>query len=521
MITLENYVKGAWQLATRDARPLFNPATGEKIARASSTDIDIWGALEYARDVGNPVVRQLTFAKKGEVLKQMAGVLFGNKRDLFGLSVQNSGVTLMDAGIDLFGAGMVLGDYAALGKELGDTRILTDKMLVELKGMKGEVANYGRQTYHPRRGVAVQINASNFPLWGAMEKFAQSFLAGMPSVISPATSTALVLEQYIRKVTEANILPDGALSFVVGGGSRLVEALNDFDSFAFTGSASTARTIEYELAHNELSPKDNYEKDSINSAFIGPDVEEGSLTWKIAVSQVVTEMTQKSGQKCTATRIVYVPEDKRELFYEAVQNRLSRVVVGNPTDERVAMGPVVSVDEAKSIQRKLHLIESELGVAAPFSGTVNEGLSNGYFLTPAVFTTSEKDVETVYENEIFGPVLTILPYSGKPSEVETFLRRTEGSLVTSAYSNNRDWLEEVAFAAGGHTGRLYIANDASQKSAFGPGIVDSQLTHGGPGRAGNGRELGKLLGMGLYLDDLGIQGPKEMVTHLAPLTPSK
>ncbi|HSK76520.1 MAG TPA: 3,4-dehydroadipyl-CoA semialdehyde dehydrogenase, partial [Thermoanaerobaculia bacterium] len=337
MKTLKSYVRGNWHEAQGGFVTLVNPSTEEEIARASSEGIDFGAVLAYARERGGPALRAMTFAQRSLLLKEMSKVLRDNRDELLDLSAKNTGTTKPDGSFDVDGGSGTLAYYFSIGRGLGERTFLPEGDGVQLAKTEGF---YGRHILVPRHGVAVHINAFNFPIWGFAEKAACALLAGMPVITKPATSTSLATERAIELIVAAGFLPEGALQLIVGSTGDLLDRLGPQDVLAFTGSADTAKMLRSRDNLLEANPRVNVEADSLNAAVLGPDVADGSATWGLFVKDVLREMTQKTGQKCTAVRRILVPAERMDAVQEALAGRLSEVVVGNPADPSVRMGPV-------------------------------------------------------------------------------------------------------------------------------------------------------------------------------------
>ena len=433
---------------------------------------------------------------------------------MLALSAANNGATAADGSFDVDGAGGTLAFYSALGQTLGDRRLLADGDGLQLG--KSE-AFWTRHALVPKRGVALHVNAFNFPAWGFAEKFACAFLAGVPVVTKPATATALTAHRMVEIALESGLLPEGALQLVIGSTGDLVERLGAQDVFAFTGSAATALALR--ARHNLLaaSVRINVEADSLNAAVLGPDAAPGSPLFDLFVADVAREMTQKAGQKCTAVRRILVPRERAGAAAEALAARLGAVVVGDPADAAVTMGPLATAAQlADALDGVAELLATAQLVAGSGARVDGRGApaGRGYFVAPTLLRSEYPLEKTpVHWREVFGPVATLLPYSGGADEAARIVALAEGTLVTSAYSDDREWLAGLLAGAGSSTGRLYVGSTGSQ--GFGSGAALPASTHGGPGRAGGGEELGGLRGLAPYLQRVALQGDRAVVDPLA------
>lgn len=514
MKTLRSFLSGRWHEADGDFQTLVNPATEEPLARASARGADLPGALDWARRQGGPALAALTFGQRGEILKSLGRKLREHREELLVLSTSNNGATLSDGAFDVDGAGGTLAFYGALGLSLGERRILVDGDGVQLG--KSE-AFWSRHALVPRRGVALHVNAFNFPAWGFAEKFACAFLAGVPVVTKPATATALVAHRMVEIALESGLLPEGALQLVVGSTGDLVDRLGSQDVFAFTGSAATALALRGTRNLLAASVRINVEADSLNAAVLGPDVAAGSPLFDLFAADVAREMTQKAGQKCTAVRRILVPRALAGAAAEALAARLAAVVVGDPADPAVTMGPLATAAQLDDALDGIAELLATAGlVAGPGARVDGRGVpaGRGWFVGPTLLRSDLPLEKTpVHWREVFGPVATLLPYSGAADEAARIVALAEGTLVTSAYSDDGAWLAGLLEGAGSSTGRLYVGSTGA--AGFGSGAVLPASSHGGPGRAGGGEELGGLRGLAPYLQRVALQGERARVDPLA------
>jgi 3,4-dehydroadipyl-CoA semialdehyde dehydrogenase len=516
MKTLKSYVCGRWQEGKSGFTPLVDPSTEEVVAQASSEGIDFGAVLDHARDHGGPALRSMTFAQRGALLKDMSKALRDHRDELLDLSRQNNGTTKSDGSFDIDGASGTLAWYASLSKSLGDHQFLVEGEGIQLSRGEGFWAQH---ILVPRHGVAVHINAFNFPAWGFAEKAACALLAGMPVITKPATATALVTERAVEILIEAGILPDGALQLIVGSTGDLLDRLGPQDVMAFTGSADTARSLRSRDNLLAANTRVNIEADSLNAAVLGPDVDvSGSATFNLFLKDVVREVTQKTGQKCTAVRRILVPADRIDAVQDVLIGKLREVVVGNPADPSVTMGPVATASQLKDAVAGI----AELGQAARIvhgAGERIDGVGSpedkGFFVPPTLLRAGDaRNAGPVHEREVFGPVATLLPYDTRAEDAAEIAALGGGTLVTSVYSDDSGWVGDFLSHGGGATGRVYIGSEASAAEAPGSGAALPQALHGGPGRAGGGEELGGLVGVRLYLQRVAIQGSKAFVNGL-------
>jgi oxepin-CoA hydrolase/3-oxo-5,6-dehydrosuberyl-CoA semialdehyde dehydrogenase len=516
MTTLRSHVCGRWVEPRGGFAPLYDPCTEEVIAQTSTAGIDFRETLAFARETGGPLLRGLTFAERAGVLDAMYRALYAARDDLITDSVRNTGTTGKDAKFDVDGATGVLKYYASLGAGLGDRRILADGEGVPL----GRSPRFwGQHVRVPLDGAAVLINAFNFPLWGFAEKAAAAILAGVPVIVKPATSTAFVTARGFEHMVAAKAVPEGVVSLICGSSGDLLDALGSQDVVAFTGSAATALTIRSNRNLLRSGTRVNIEADSLNAAVLAPDAGPGSDTWKLFLHDVRREITQKSGQKCTAVRRLFVPGERAGDVQEALSELLAETVTGNPAAGSVTMGPLSTRDQLEDAVagiRELR-VESDLvyGTGDRIDGAEAEA-GKGFFFGPTLLRSRDAGkAEIVHRREVFGPAATILPYDGSAAAAARLVARADGSLVTSVYSDDEAFVGDFLARGGSYSGRLYLGSQKMAEHAFGSGVALPQSLHGGPGRAGGGEELGGLRALDLYTQRVALQGGRRMVQALA------
>ncbi len=504
---LASYLAGSWSKGSGPATPLVNPATEAVLADVMAGH-DLARAFAYARDAGAAELAKLTFAQRGELCGALAKSIHGAREELIALAIANGGNTRSDAKFDLDGAAVTLSHYAELGARLGNQTLLGDGEPVQV----GRTARMGGQhVWASRRGIAVHINAFNFPAWGTCEKLACALVAGMPVISKPATATALVAHRLAELF--APLLPPGVLQMLIGPAGPLLDHVTPADVVAFTGGSATAAMLRGKLSGVRL----NIEADSLNAAVLAPDVELTSEAGNLFIADVVRDMTQKTGQKCTAIRRVLVPEAKLADVLDALKDRLGGFVVGDPSREDVRVGPLATAaqlaDVRAGIARLAAVTESvhggdgavqPLGVAA----------GKGYFVGPIVRLAKDPATPVMHDEEIFGPVATVAPYSGDAAFAAAFVARGQGCLVSSAYSDDREWVASFVGAAAPWAGRLYLGSSKMASQSPGPGTVLPSLVHGGPGRAGGGEELGGARGLSLYMQRCALEGDASVLKTL-------
>ncbi|MCB9887197.1 MAG: 3,4-dehydroadipyl-CoA semialdehyde dehydrogenase [Planctomycetes bacterium] len=505
MIALSNYVGGSWNAGSGDAKSLHNPATEEILGEVRPGGVDFAAALHHAREKGGPALRAMTFGERAAMLKALSKKLHEHRDELIEISGSNGGNTRGDAKFDLDGATGTLAWYAQLGAGYGDRRHLADGEGAQL----GRTARFwGQHILTTRPGVAVHINAFNFPAWGMGEKMACALLAGVPVVEKAGTPSALLAYRIAQLVVESGIVPEGAFQFIGGSITGMLDLLGPMDTVAFTGSAVTAALIRGNKNLIARNVRINLEADSINSAILGPDAEEGGDTLEQFLGNVTVDMTQKAGQKCTAVRRIFVPEAMVGMVAEALVERLRSTKIGAPLEAETRMGPVASAaqlrDVRAGIDRLTEVAEVLTGGSAPMSGP-------GYFVAPTLLRAKDPAAPVLHELEVFGPCATIVPYSGKVEEVVDLCNRGGGGLVASAYSDDRKFLEPLVHGIAPWHGRVWVGSEKTHGQALGPGAVLPATIHGGPGRAGGGEELGGLRGLMPYMQRTAIQGDRAII----------
>jgi len=513
---LKSFVGGQWYEGNGETATLLNPATEEPLAETSTGGMDFAAALQFARSVGGPALRALTFAQRAEKLQALYDALFACREEFIELSIRNGGNTRNDAKFDIDGATATLLAYVEVGKQLGERQFMNDGTPVQI----GRTPRYtGRHILLPMHGAAVHINAFNFPAWGMVEKAAVALLAGMPVISKPATSTALLAHRVTEVIVDSGALPDGAFSFVAGSVGDLLERMSSQDVLSFTGSGNTANVLRRNAAHTEHAMRINVEADSLNSAVMGPDVETGGEVWQMILNEVVTDVRQKAGQKCTAIRRVFVPPEKLESFCEALQERLDDIVIGNPLESTVRMGPLVSAKQLADVKEGVAVLATQ---ATRVTGSMEPrdliGITDqkGFFMTPHLFRVDDiASAPIVHEREIFAPVVSVLPYKDTAAVI-TACAAGGGSLVSSVYSDDRNFSRDMLIALAPFNGRLTHGSSKAAGISPGPGAVPPMLTHGGPGRAGGGEELGGERGLAFYMQRTAIQGYSALLDKFFP-----
>ena len=516
MIELRSYVCGQWTAGKGRAATLVNPATEEPLATASSEGVDFGAALAFARDRGGPALRAMTFAQRGELLRAMSKAIHAKRDELLGIAIANGGNTRSDAKFDVDGAIGTLAAYADLAQELGAAHVLVDGDGVQL-GRSPRL--FGQHVYVPREGVAVHVNAFNFPAWGLGEKAACALLAGMPVIAKPGTSTAMLAHRIVQILVDEKVLPEGVLSLVCGSSGDLLDRLGAQDVLAFTGSSATAAALRGGAAFTRLSAHVNVEADSLNAAVLGPDAGASSELVDLFVGDVVRDATQKTGQKCTAIRRVYVPAPAVEAVLERIRERFVAMKTGDPAREDVTMGPVATAQQLRDVRDGIGKLgactRTVCGGVDPVDA-IGVGKGKGYFVAPTLLHDAEPRAgDAVHEHEVFGPVATVMPYDGSAPAVTALVRAGGGGLVSSVYSDDKDFVAGFVRGIAAFHGRVTIATSKTASQSIPPGMAMPQLLHGGPGRAGGGEELGARRGMALYMQRVALQGDRAVVEAIA------
>ncbi|MEM9984566.1 MAG: phenylacetic acid degradation bifunctional protein PaaZ [Bacteroidota bacterium] len=511
---LENYSLGKWHPHAGEGIPQYNAVTGELISTCGSEGLSFSDMAGYARKIGNPNLRKLTFLQRGLMLKRLALYLNKRRKEYYPGSYL-TGATKGDSWIDIDGGIGTLFAYASLRKQLPDATHVVDG---ELANLSREGSFMGHHIMVPRRGVAVHINAFNFPVWGMLEKCAVNWLAGMPAIVKAAEPTSFLTAMVVKDIIKSGILPEGSLQLVCGPGEGILDPLDEQDVVTFTGSASTGRMLKSHPNIIERAIPFNMEADSLNAAILGPDVTPDSPEFSLFIKEVRREMTVKAGQKCTAIRRIIVPENLVEEVQIALGKQLAKTTIGSPNDERVRMGALVSREQVEEVRRRLEILagESEL-VYGALDGdfeVLGADREKGAFLSPMLFRNDQPFERTqVHVTEAFGPVGTLMPYQSL-DEAISLAQMGKGSLVSTIATADDDVAKEFVLGAATHHGRILTLNRDSAVESTGHGSPMPLLNHGGPGRAGGGEELGGLRSVKHYLVRCAIQGTPTTLSKL-------
>ncbi|NEE01243.1 phenylacetic acid degradation bifunctional protein PaaZ [Phytoactinopolyspora halotolerans] len=510
MTVLPSYVGGEWRAPVQEGAPLHDAVTGDEVARISSAGIDMAAVLEYGRQVGGPATRGLTFHERALMLKHLAVHLREHRDELYALS-HRSGATLYDARFDVDGGIGVLFSYGSKGRrELPNDTVYVEGS-VEPLGKGGTFV--GQHILTPARGVAVQINAFNFPVWGPLEKLAPAFLAGVATLIKPASQTAYLTQRLVELIVESGLLPEGSVQLVCGSAGDLLDHLTDQDLVSFTGSASTAQRLRTHPAVVRNAVRFNAEADSLNLSVLGPDAVPGTTEFDLFVKQLVTEMTVKAGQKCTAIRRAFVPAERLDDVAEAATDRLAKVAVGDPRNPDVRMGALASLEQREEVRRSLKALTDAAHVVfgdPERVDLVDADAERGAFVSPVLLRADDVDRAEPHQVEAFGPVSTLLPYTSTPEVVE-LAARGAGSLVGSVVTGDADFARDVVVGVAPWHGRVLVLDAENAKESTGHGSPLPTLVHGGPGRAGGGEEMGGMRGVFQHMQRTAVQASPKVL----------
>ena len=513
MINVNSYVAGKWIEPGNAAQSIRSAVTGDVVARAGSERLDTKSMLYAARESAAPALREMTFHDRAKRLKALATLLNDNKDALTELSF-HTGATRADSVIDIDGGIGTMFVFASKARrELPDDTVLMDGATEQLS-RNGTFL--GQHIYTSKQGVAVQINAFNFPVWGMLEKLAPALLAGVPSIVKPATVSSYVTEACVRLMVESNLFPEGSIQLIAGRPGDLFEHLNSQDQVGFTGSAATAyklRSIPH-LMKNSITF--NAEQDSLNSTVLGADVSAGSDDFNLFVKEVCAEMTAKAGQKCTAIRRIMVPESLHDDIADAISTKLSQVKVGDPSLKETDMGPLVSIDQRLDVTDNAMLIAQESQLVFGDKPLEVNGVDSekGAFMSPCLYSCKTPDAaEHIHSKEAFGPVATLMVYKNT-DHAASLVNRGGGSLVASVVTEDTGFARDLTVASAPYHGRLYFNNRHSMKESTGHGSPLPHMTHGGPGRAGGGEELGGIRSVKHYMQRTSVQGGPDILSGI-------
>jgi oxepin-CoA hydrolase / 3-oxo-5,6-dehydrosuberyl-CoA semialdehyde dehydrogenase len=510
---LQNYALGQWTPGAGKEQELYDAVTGEVICVAADEGLDFQEMLHYARSKGNKALRKMTFHERGRMLKALALHLNERKEDYYALSYR-SGATRSDSWVDIEGGIGNLFAYSSLRRQFPDKPYYLDGDPVSLS--KGGTF-MGHHIMVPKEGVAVHINAYNFPVWGMLEKIAVNLLAGMPAIVKPATITAFITEAVVREIIASGILPEGALQLVTGSGHGILDHVTYQDVVTFTGSAKTGRMLKATPRLIEEAVPFTMEADSLNAAILGEDAVPGTPEFDLFIKEVRKEITAKAGQKCTAIRRIIVPENLVEDVQIALGRELAKTTIGDPQAEGVRMGSLVGRGQLQDVKERVTRLSQHSPIVygdLEHVELIGADPEKGAFLSPIVMLNPDPFRFTdTHEVEAFGPVATIMPYRGLEEAVE-LAKLGKGSLVSSIATADPNLAREFTLSAATHHGRIMVINRESAKESTGHGSPMPMLVHGGPGRAGGGEEMGGVRGVKHFMQRVAIQGSPTMITAI-------
>ena len=509
---ISSFAAGEWVAPGEGARTIASAITGAPFATAGNSALDVQTMLDYARTIGGPALRALTFHDRARMLKALAQELSAHKQALYDLSFE-TGATQKDHLIDIDGGIGTMFVFASKGRrEMPGTHVYLDG---DVEQLSRNGTFLGQHIYTPLLGVGVHINAFNFPVWGMLEKLAPTLLAGVPAIVKPATNSCYVTELAVRIMLESGVLPAGALQLVSGGLGDMLDHLNCQDVVSFTGSADTALALQQTPAILQNSIRFIAEQDSLNASILGPDALPDTPEFDLFVKEIIREMTTKAGQKCTAIRRIIAPESQVEAVIDALSSRLARITIGDPRLEATGMGALVSNGQKDDVLAKAKLIgqEAERVFGNPDAFEM-QGPKTGAFVPPMLFHCTNPDAaQRVHDTEAFGPVSTLIGYRNLDHAV-ALANRGLGSLVTSLITHDADIARDVVMGAAAYNGRIYINDRDSMAESTGHGSPLPHMVHGGPGRAGGGEEMGGVRGVKHYMQRTAIQGSPRMLSNI-------
>ena len=510
---LGNYIEGKWVEGKGQGAELYDASTGDVVALASTEGIDFNSVLNYGRNKGSRALRKLTFHQRARMLKKLA-LYLTEKKNLFYEISYKTGATKVDSWIDIEGGIGNLFVYASKGRrELPDTPFLTEGAH-EVISKEGTFV--GQHICVPMQGVAIHINAFNFPCWGMLEKIAVNLLAGMACVVKPATATSYLTEAMVREIISSGIFPEGSIQLLCGSARGITDLVTSQDVVTFTGSASTGQMLRAGAKINEQSVRFNLEADSLNCSILGPDAEPGSEIFNLYIKELQKEMTVKAGQKCTSIRRAMVPEKYIEDVAKALSERLNKNTIGDPRAEGVRMGPLASRDQLEEVNSKIEELKSD-GLNLVYGGTQDFNISGGdknkgAFISPTVLM-GRGNKGLCHSVEAFGPVTTLIPYKDTDDAISLSIKGG-GSLVGSVVTEDKNFAKDMVIETACMHGRLFLLNTHSAKESTGHGSPLPHLVHGGPGRAGGGEEMGGMRGVHHYMQRTAIQGDPTVLSHI-------
>ena len=513
MNKLSNYITGKWITGDGEGQQLYNAVTGEAIATASTKGLDFEAITDYARKVGNPGLRKMTFHERGNMLKALALYLRNHLDKFYAISYQ-TGATKADSWVDIEGGIGNLFANASLRRKFPDETFCMDG---ESHNLSQNNTFMGTHILVPKEGVAIHINAFNFPVWGMLEKIAVNLLAGMPAIVKPATVTSFLTEAFVKEIIASNILPAGALQLVCGSAGDLLDHVTSQDVVTFTGSAKTGLMLKSNPNILRESVPFTMEADSLNCIVLGDDVEPGMPEWDIFIKEVRKEMTLKAGQRCTGIRRIFVPENKMEDTWLHLATALAKTTIGNPLNDTVRMGALAGQTQRTEVREQVQkLLASAQMIYGSLDSVelVDADKNKGAFISPILLMNAKPFAsDDVHSIEAFGPVSTLMPYKNIGDAIE-LSKKGKGSLCSTIVTSDNKIARQYVISAATHHGRILVLNSECAKESTGHGSPLPLLVHGGPGRAGGGEEMGGLRGVKHYLQRTAIQGSPNTITAI-------
>ena len=513
MNKLQNYVTGNWTTGEGDGQMLYNAVTGEPVAAASTKGVDFGAILDYGRKTGNPALRKMTFRERGSMLKALALHLREHLDEFYRISYQ-TGATKADSWVDIEGGIGNLFANASLRRKFPDDPFCIDG---ESHNLSKHNTFMGTHILVPKEGVAIHINAFNFPVWGMLEKIAVNLLAGLPAIVKPATITSYLTEAVVKRIIASGILPEGALQLVCGSAGDLLDHVNSQDVVTFTGSASTGLQLRANPRIMNESVPFNMEADSLNCIVLAPDIAPGDAEWDIFIKEVRKEMTTKAGQKCTAVRRIFVPGNKMEDVWKAISASLAQTTIGNPLNEKVRMGSLAGQGQRTEVKNQVQkLLASSKIIYGSIDSVevIDADALKGAFISPLLLLNEDPfNTKEPHEVEAFGPVSTIMPY-GNIDDAIQLSKMGKGSLCSTIVTADNKIAKQYVLGAASHHGRILVLNAGCAKESTGHGSPLPLLVHGGPGRAGGGEEMGGIRGVKHYMQRVAVQGSPTSITEI-------
>lgn len=509
---LESYVYGSWVAGTKEGQTLLDAATGAPVAQIDSTGINFADVLDYGRKVAAPKLQAMTFHERAQLLKELGQLLMTQKEEFYTESLY-TGATRPDAWVDIEGGIGTMLTFSSKGRrELPNTRVLTEG---DIEPLSRDGSFLGQHILTPLQGVAVHINAYNFPIWGMLEKIAPTLIAGVPCIVKPASQTAYLTELMVRRIIESGILPEGALQLICGSVGNMLDHVTEQDAVTFTGSAKVGRMLKNHPAIVANSTRFTMEADSLNASILGEDAVAGTPEFDLFVKEVAREMTSKAGQKCTAIRRVIAPRAQVDALIDALRDRLSKTAVGLPGAETTRMGALASLDQRVEVRERIIELQKGASIVAGNPDQVNVTSGDpekGAFLNPVLLYADKPfEAEAIHDVEAFGPVSTVMAYDDL-DEAIALARKGKGSLVSSVFTNDPKTAEKAVLGVAAWHGRVMIGNRDTAKSSTGHGSPLAGLIHGGPGRAGGGEEMGGIRGVKHFMQRTAIQGSPTLLS---------